>query len=81
MPPIITKVTTGGDRVLRQSQFRGNADSFVVGSYEEMSNNHASPISLSKVSFYVSSVIEAVNRVKDTFQAISLSLAARDLCY
>ena len=45
MPPIITKVTTGGDRVLRQSQFRGNADSFVVGSYEEMPNNHGSQIS------------------------------------
>jgi hypothetical protein len=44
MPPIVTKVTTGGDRVLRQSQLRGNADSFVVGSYEEMPNNHTTPI-------------------------------------
>ena len=45
MPPIFTKVTTGGDRILRKSQFRDNADSFVVGSYEEMPLNIGSPMS------------------------------------
>jgi|LauGreDrversion4_2_1035121.scaffolds.fasta_scaffold66042_1 hypothetical protein len=42
MPPIFTKVTTGGDRVIRGFK-DNNADSFLVGSYEEVPINSFSP--------------------------------------
>jgi hypothetical protein len=40
MPPIITKITTGGDKMIRSSQ---NKDSFVIVGFEDASMKAISP--------------------------------------